>query len=248
MENINNEENKPYLAIIITVICTAIVFIGLCQGFWYEPAKAKLKTAENQLKKKDAIISDLRGLLENEKAEFEKFKSEMAEQIIKDQNEISRLDHKQFTLSHLIMKFYTRWINFEGNFCADEEIALYTYKWLEIAKREADFDARMGDIFSKSNIEKEEKITILSPLDGETWKTGSTYKITWISSVSFSKVDIGFYNGKSYTVIVNGTQDDGSYSWTVPDVSNGNATRVLVKGYDGLTNPIGYSGEFRVEK
>lgn len=83
-------------------------------------------------------------------------------------------------------------------------------------------------------------ITLTSPNGGENWEAGSTHNITWTGSVSFSKIDIEYYDGNTWNVIVTGTADDGVYSWTVPDIATTSA-KVWIKGYDGGTNPTDYS-------
>ncbi|MFC2146815.1 hypothetical protein ACFLRT_05570, partial [Acidobacteriota bacterium] len=83
-------------------------------------------------------------------------------------------------------------------------------------------------------------ITVKSPNGGETWQAGSTHNVTWEGSTSFSKVDIEYYNGITWNVIVSGTADDGVHPWTIPDIATSNA-RIWIKGYDVATNPTDYS-------
>jgi len=83
-------------------------------------------------------------------------------------------------------------------------------------------------------------ITITSPNGGESWQAGTTKNITWTGSTNFSKIDLEYYTGSQWKVIVNGTADDGSYSWLVPNISTTQA-QIWIKGYDGSTNPTDYS-------
>ncbi|UCH95029.1 MAG: hypothetical protein JSV88_32905 [Candidatus Aminicenantes bacterium] len=85
-------------------------------------------------------------------------------------------------------------------------------------------------------------ITIKSPNGGETWQAGSTRNITWKGSITYSKIDIEYYNGTNWNIIMNGTADDGVYEWTVPNVSTTKA-RIWIKGYDGISNPTDYSDD-----
>ena len=75
------------------------------------------------------------------------------------------------------------------------------------------------------------QITITSPNGGEILTGGTTYDIIWESSIHYSKIDMEYNNGSQWIVIVNGTEDDGSYSWTVPNISTKSA-RLWIKGYD----------------
>jgi hypothetical protein len=63
-------------------------------------------------------------------------------------------------------------------------------------------------------------ITITSPNGGENWQVDSTYDITWASVVTSGNVRIGYSinNGHSWIQEATSTPDDGSYSWTIPDM------------------------------
>jgi hypothetical protein len=91
----------------------------------------------------------------------------------------------------------------------------------------------------------ESDISVTSPSGGENWPAGSSQNITWTGYRTFSKIDIEYYDGSNWNVIVNGTADDGRYSWTVPDVTT-SAAKIWIKGYDGASNPTDYSGEFTI--
>ncbi len=63
-------------------------------------------------------------------------------------------------------------------------------------------------------------ITVTSPNGGEIWEIGSIHNITWTSSgsVGMIKIEYSTNNGTSWTIIVSSTTNDGTYSWTVPDI------------------------------
>ncbi|MDC1037717.1 Ser-Thr-rich GPI-anchored membrane family protein [Candidatus Marinimicrobia bacterium] len=61
-------------------------------------------------------------------------------------------------------------------------------------------------------------LTVTSPNGGENWELGSTHDITWTSSDLSGDIKIELYQGGSmYQTILDSTDDDGSYSWTIPD-------------------------------
>jgi len=79
-------------------------------------------------------------------------------------------------------------------------------------------------------------ITILSPNGGESWQSGSTYNITWTSSGTVGNVKIQFSinSGSSWSTIVSSITNNGSYSWTIPNISSNNC---LVKVCEIDGNP-----------
>jgi hypothetical protein len=107
-------------------------------------------------------------------------------------------------------------------------------------------EAGNGDVSDTSNAAfiivgaAKNTITLKSPNDGENWTAGSKQKITWTGSTSFSKIDLEYFDGADWNVIVTGTDDVGTYEWTVPDISTSEA-KISIKGYDGDTNPTDYS-------
>ncbi|PIE01431.1 MAG: hypothetical protein CSA81_11990 [Acidobacteria bacterium] len=64
-----------------------------------------------------------------------------------------------------------------------------------------------------------DSLTVVSPNGGERWVTGTTRDIRWRSMGDFSSVHIEFSNdsGNSWQTIVEQTENDGSYSWTIPN-------------------------------
>jgi len=67
-------------------------------------------------------------------------------------------------------------------------------------------------------------ITVTSPNGGEDWHIGSSHDITWTSSGTSGSVQIEYStnNGSSWTEEISSTPDDGSYSWTIPDMPSDN--------------------------
>ena len=64
-----------------------------------------------------------------------------------------------------------------------------------------------------------ESLTIISPNGGENWFVGGNHDITWTSSGTSGTVKIEYStdSGSTWTDIVTSTDDDGTYSWTVPN-------------------------------
>lgn len=86
-------------------------------------------------------------------------------------------------------------------------------------------------------------INITAPNGGEILSGGTTYTIRWQSSTTFDKVDIEYFNGTKWIVIKNGTEDDGAYPWTVPNISTTKA-RLWIKGWSGNGNPVDYTDNY----
>lgn len=65
-------------------------------------------------------------------------------------------------------------------------------------------------------------ITIQSPVGGESWQIGTVKTITWSSygGVGDVKIEYSTNNKSKWTTITAATSNDGSYSWTVPDISS----------------------------
>ena len=78
-------------------------------------------------------------------------------------------------------------------------------------------DSSMYD-FSDNNFSIIESVTVVSPNGGENLTIGTTRDITWTSSVDLgSSLRITLYkSGVYYSTITNYTENNGSYSWTIP--------------------------------
>lgn len=81
-------------------------------------------------------------------------------------------------------------------------------------------------------------ITVLSPNGGECWGGGSSHNITWEaldSNLGDLPIDLEYYNGSSWVTIANGEADDGSYTWTVPNINTA-AAKVRITATDMAGN------------
>ena len=65
-------------------------------------------------------------------------------------------------------------------------------------------------------------MTVTSPNGEEIWEEGSTHNITWNSSNASGTVRIQYSSnsGSSWTTLIQSTPDDGSWSWTLPEVNS----------------------------
>lgn len=83
-------------------------------------------------------------------------------------------------------------------------------------------------------------VTVTSPNGGENFKKGCLYDIIWTAddNVGVTSIDISYSTnaGSSYSNIVTGIANDGTYSWTIPDEPS---TECLVKvvANDAAGNP-----------
>jgi len=77
-------------------------------------------------------------------------------------------------------------------------------------------------------------VTVTSPNGGEDWEVGSSHDITWTSSGTSGNVHIEYStnNGSSWSDVIASTPDDGTHSWTIPDVNSENCL-VRVSDTDG---------------
>ncbi|MCP4215160.1 MAG: hypothetical protein GY765_10905 [bacterium] len=68
-------------------------------------------------------------------------------------------------------------------------------------------------------MQAQSSITVLSPNGGEELKSGDIYEITWTSSGISGNVTIAYSvnNGTSWNTITSSTEDDGFYSWNIPN-------------------------------
>ena len=94
-------------------------------------------------------------------------------------------------------------------------------------------------------------VVLTSPVGGDVWTGGSDRNITWITTPgngTIVGVDIEYSldDGDTWTVIEEGLDDIGSYTWTVPD-ENSNQVRVRIFVHDD-NNRTAYamSGPFSI--
>ena len=80
----------------------------------------------------------------------------------------------------------------------------------------------------------EESIVVDDPNGGESWEVGSVHDILWHSSGPIGYVDIEYSTngGSSWNSIVTNIEDNGSYSWTIPNTPSSNCL-VKVADHDG---------------
>ncbi len=65
------------------------------------------------------------------------------------------------------------------------------------------------------------EITVTSPNGGEELQIGAQFEITWISNdVNNVLIELSTDNGNAWNEIVASTESDGSYLWTVPNISS----------------------------
>ena len=78
------------------------------------------------------------------------------------------------------------------------------------------------------------KITVLSPNGGEYWCVDSTYNILWNSNffVDNVKLEYSTNGGGTWLPIINSTENDGVYQWTIPDNPSTNCKVKVSDSYD----------------
>jgi len=67
---------------------------------------------------------------------------------------------------------------------------------------------------------------ITAPNGGETWYAGTTQSITWQTSTFFSNtvnIEYSLDGGNTWNSIANNQTNNGSYTWTIPNVNSANA-------------------------
>jgi hypothetical protein len=80
-------------------------------------------------------------------------------------------------------------------------------------------------------------LALTSPNGGNTLTGGQTTSITWQTSgagITSISLEYSTNGGNTYTTIATGEANDGSYTWTVPNISTSMA-KVQVKAYSGPT-------------
>jgi hypothetical protein len=83
------------------------------------------------------------------------------------------------------------------------------------------------------------QITVTSPNGGESWLVGSNQNITWTSTGIGGNVKIEYStdNGTNYTSIVESTENDDIYEWTIPDSVSSNCL-VHISETDGEPSDV----------
>ena len=79
-------------------------------------------------------------------------------------------------------------------------------------------------------------VTVTSPNGGENWLGGTTHAINWTATdtnLGASPITLGYYNGTAWVQIATGEANDGTYSWTVPNLtSSSNSSLVNITAVD----------------
>ena len=86
-------------------------------------------------------------------------------------------------------------------------------------------------------------ITVTSPSAGATLGCGNNI-ITWTSQFTSGLVRIEYYCDGSWTTILTGTPDDGSYSWNIPPGTCCETARIRISDIYGSCSDI--SDEFSI--
>ena len=83
--------------------------------------------------------------------------------------------------------------------------------------------------------------TLTDPDGGEDWEAGEQHPITWTSTGSIANVKLEYSTdgfSSDINTIVASTADDGSYTWTLPDVSSSNVRVRISNASDATVNDI----------
>ncbi|NER02867.1 MAG: S8 family serine peptidase, partial [Okeania sp. SIO3C4] len=110
-------------------------------------------------------------------------------------------------------------------------------------------DGTISDLSdSNFSIELADNITVTSPNGGESGKVGEALNITWEDNVS-GNVKLDLYQGDVLvSPIVEATETDQSYSWTIPDsIAAGNNYQVKITNADGTVSDFS-DGNFSIEE
>ena len=84
-----------------------------------------------------------------------------------------------------------------------------------------------------------EYLLVTSPDGGEVWPAGQTFTIRWRTNQFVGNVNIELWQAggtSPVTVIATGTQNDGEYSWTIPNsIAPANNYRVRISQSDNAS-------------
>ncbi|NUN10882.1 MAG: hypothetical protein HUU54_17030, partial [Ignavibacteriaceae bacterium] len=88
-------------------------------------------------------------------------------------------------------------------------------------------------------VEDEPSITIITPNGGDTLQASTMHEIRWTSNgLSAVKIEFTTNNGSSWTTIVDSTESDGSYLWSVANVNSSLCKLRISDEADGLPSDI----------
>ena len=83
------------------------------------------------------------------------------------------------------------------------------------------------------------ELTVTTPNGGEDWKAGTNHNVTWTSveTSGFVHLEYSADNGSTWADITASTIDDGTYSWTVPNMPSSECL-VRISDTDGSPSDI----------
>ena len=83
-------------------------------------------------------------------------------------------------------------------------------------------------------------LTLVAPNGGEVWSLGETRTISWNSTGNINAVSLEYTldDGQSWTPIVSGINNTGSYVWTIPDVNSDQARVRIFDAADGQPSDV----------
>ena len=74
-----------------------------------------------------------------------------------------------------------------------------------------------------SIIELAKSLTIISPNGGETWQGVKSKTVSWTGeNIDVVAIEYSSNNGSTWTSVISSTPNDGSYSWTTPNIDSDN--------------------------
>ncbi len=81
----------------------------------------------------------------------------------------------------------------------------------------------------------EPAITVTAPNGGEEWQTGSNHSITWTTKgvIGSVRIEYSTNNGTNWTDVAASTENDGSYTWTIPVQVSENCLLRISEADDG---------------
>lgn len=108
-------------------------------------------------------------------------------------------------------------------------------------------DSSIYDYSNDFEIYTLNSITVISPDSMNSWETGTTHSITWISTGTIIDVKIELFKGGIFELeIISSTPDDGEFSWIIPSGLD-NSTQYQVKITDVSNSPFNdYSDYFEI--
>ncbi|MCP5107583.1 MAG: hypothetical protein GY950_29615 [bacterium] len=83
-------------------------------------------------------------------------------------------------------------------------------------------------------------LSVTSPNGGENLEAGTSHAVTWTSTGTVGKVKIEYStnNGSSWTTITSSTSNDGSYSWSIPELESSRCLLRISEASDGEPSAV----------